>query len=219
MLSSSHRNVASTDGYKSTPYILSNVTIFTLTCMKHSKMASITPFKIFVSDEKIKRLQQKLALTDLPSEVPDPTNPWARGVPLSEIKRLALHWQHNFQWRAVESKLNQLPQYTANIEVEDFGEYDVHFVHQRSQVTMDAIPLLVLHGWPSSFLQVRDMLPTLVDGVDGPTFHVVAPSLIDFGFSSASNKVYQLLQVRPRKKLILGRKGSMSSTMPKRIIS
>jgi pimeloyl-ACP methyl ester carboxylesterase len=157
-------------------------------------MASITPFKISISDEKIKRLQQKLALTDLPSEVPELTDPWARGVPLSEIKRLTLHWQHNFNWRAVETKLNELPQYTANIEVEAFGKYDVHFVHQRSQVTTDAIPLLVLHGWPSSFLQVRDMLPILVDGgTDGPSFHVVAPSLIDFGFSSASNKVCQSL--------------------------
>lgn len=157
-------------------------------------MASITPFNISIPDEKINRLQQKLALTDLPSEVSDPTDSWARGVPLSEIKRLVLHWQHHFNWRTVESNLNELPQYTANIEVEDFGEYDVHFVYQQSQVTTDAIPLLVLHGWPSSFLQVRDMLPILVDGgTDGPAFHVVAPSLIDFGFSSASNKVHQLL--------------------------
>jgi Epoxide hydrolase N terminus len=153
-------------------------------------MASITLFKIAFSEEKIKRLRQKLALTDLPSEVVEPTDPWSRGVPLSEIKRLAFYWQHQFDWRAVEAKLNTLPQYIANIEVEAFDRFDIHFVHQRSQVT-NAIPLLFLHGWPSSFLEVTQMLPNLIDGgKGGPAFHVVAPSLIDFGFSSASKKVY-----------------------------
>jgi len=153
-------------------------------------MASITPFKVAISEDKIKRLQQKLASTDFPSEVLDPNNPWSRGVPLSEIKRLAFYWQHNFDWRSAEAKLNTLPQYIANINIEGFDKYDIHFVHQRSQIT-DAIPLLFLHGWPSSFLEVTHMLPLLVDGgKEDPSFHVVAPSLIDFGFSSASKMVY-----------------------------
>jgi hypothetical protein len=152
-------------------------------------MTSITPFKVSISDERIERLHQKLALAELPSEVPDLMGHYSRGVPLSDIKRLALHWQTNFNWRAIEAKINEIPQFTANIAVEGFGTYDIHFVHQRSEVP-NAIPLLVLHGWPSSFLAVQPMLPLLVDeGIDGPAFHVVAPSLIDFGFSSASKKV------------------------------
>lgn len=155
-------------------------------------MTSITPFKVSVSDEKVKRLQQKLALADLPSEVTGLRNPSARGVSLSEIKRLALYWQHDFDWRAIEAKINEIPQYTAHIAVEGFDIYDVHFAHQRSRV-INAIPLLVLHGWPSSFLAVQPMLSLLIDGgIDGPAFHVVAPSLIDFEFSSASNKVCEL---------------------------
>lgn len=156
-------------------------------------MTSITPFKISISDERLKRLQQKLTLTDLPSEVTGLNNPHSRGVPLSEIKRLAFHWQHNFNWRAIEAKINEIPQYTAHIAVDGFDTYDIHFVHERSQIN-NAIPLLVLHGWPSSFLAVQPMLPLLVEeGIDEPAFHVVAPSLIDFGFSSASNKVCVLL--------------------------
>jgi Epoxide hydrolase N terminus len=160
-------------------------------------MASITPFTISIPDAKIQRLQQKLALTDLPSDVSDAANPWSRGVPLADISRLASHWQHGFNWRAVEAKLNRdLPQYTTTIDVDNFGTYDIHFVHQRSGAHA-AIPLLFLHGWPSSFLEVAHMLPLLVDGgADSPSFHVVAPSLIDFGFSSASNKV-SLLMIIP----------------------
>ncbi|KAL9099198.1 MAG: hypothetical protein Q9187_009532, partial [Circinaria calcarea] len=151
-------------------------------------MSSITSFKIAVPDHRIKRLKQKLALTDFPNEVID-AEPWSRGSPLSDIKRLVLYWDNGFDWRAVEAKLNELPQYTAKIEVDGYDTYDVHFVHQPSTVT-NAIPLLFVHGWPGSFIEVTKILPELIKGgKDFPAFHVVAPSLIDFGFSSASTKV------------------------------
>lgn len=149
----------------------------------------IATFKIAIPDERIKRLKQKLALSDFPDEVVDTGEPWSRGSPLSDIKRLASYWERGFDWRKAESELNQFPQYITNIEVEGFDTYDVHFVHQTSTVS-SAIPLLFLHGWPGSFIEVTKILPQLVKGGrDFPAFHVVAPSLIDFGFSSASKKV------------------------------
>jgi hypothetical protein len=152
-------------------------------------MSSITPYKISVSDEKINRLKQKLALTDFPDEIADTTDSWARGAPLCDIKSLARHWEHTFSWRQAESKLNELPQYIAKIYVKDFGSYDVHFVHQRSAVN-NAIPLLFIHSWPGSFFEVSKILPGLINGgKDEPSFSVVAPSLIDFGFSAPSKKV------------------------------
>ena len=39
------------------------------------------------------------------------------------------------------------------------------------------MPLLLLHGWPDSFLRYRRVLPLLRD------FHVVVPSLPGYGFS------------------------------------
>ena len=42
------------------------------------------------------------------------------------------------------------------------------------------IPLLFLHGWPGSFLEIMKGLPLL----NGAGFDVVAPSLPGFGFSS-----------------------------------
>ena len=87
----------------------------------------------------------------------------------------------------------------ANVEVDDFGAYDIHYVHQKSQRTR-AIPLLFVHGWPGSFLEVTKMLPLLsqVREDGGPAFHVVAPSLIDFGFSSANTKVKSSLGEWPQ---------------------
>jgi len=150
--------------------------------------SSIKQFKIAIPETKLQRLKQRLALSEFPDEVID-SEPWSRGPPLSEIKRLAQYWGNGFDWRKMEAELNQLPQFTTGIEVENFGVYDVHFIHQKSSVK-NAIPLLFLHGWPGSFIEVTKILPVLgKGGEDFPAFHVVAPSLIDFGFSSASRKV------------------------------
>lgn len=154
-------------------------------------MSPPTPFKISIPESKLQRLHQKLALTDFPDEVINTSNSWSRGVPLSEIKRLTHYWQNSFNWRSAEAHLNTFPQFTTPIEVEGFGVYDVHFIHQKSEVE-NAIPLMFLHGWPGSFIEVTKILPELVKGgkeEEGPTFNVVAPSLIDFGFSGASKKV------------------------------
>jgi hypothetical protein len=151
-------------------------------------MTSILPFKIAVPASKLDRLKRKLALTDFPDEITN-AEPWLYGPPLSDIKELALYWENTFDWRSVETHLNEFPQYIANIEVKEFGMHDVHLIYQPSTVG-NAVPLLFIHGWPGSFVEVTKMLPDLVNpGSGDPAFHVVAPSLIDFGFSSPSWKV------------------------------
>ncbi len=54
----------------------------------------------------------------------------------------------------------------------------------------NAIPLLLLHGWPSTYVQFLDLIPLLTDpaahGAPGaPSFDVIVPSLPGFGFSDA----------------------------------
>lgn len=150
-------------------------------------MSVIRPFKIAISDDKINRLKQKLALSDFPDEVVDEKS-WVRGPPISDIKRLAERWANGYDWRKAEADLNKIPQFTTKIAIDGFDTYDVHFVHQQSSVK-SAIPLLFTHGWPGSFIEVIKILPELVKGgKDFPAFHVVAPSYIDFGFSAAAGK-------------------------------
>ncbi|KIV79949.1 hypothetical protein PV11_07488 [Exophiala sideris] len=150
-------------------------------------MSPIRPYTISVPESKIERLKQKLALFDLPDEVPG-VEPWSRGPPLADIKRLAAYWANGFDWRKVEAKLNSIPNFMTSIDVDGFSTYDVHFVHQTSKVK-NAVPLLFAHGWPGNFTEVTKVLPFLVDGgKDSPSFHVVAPSLVDFGFSQAAMK-------------------------------
>ncbi|CAI6314241.1 unnamed protein product [Periconia digitata] len=152
-------------------------------------MSAPRPYEINVPDENIERLKQKLALTDFPYDAADfDGTSWAQGPPVSEIKRLAQVWEKEYDWRKVEKQLNLLPHYRVSVPVDSLGHtYDIHFVHKKSQ-RKNAVPLLFLHGWPGSFIEVTKIIDGLTGGQGdkGPFFEVVAPSLVDFGFSSRS---------------------------------
>jgi len=131
-------------------------------------------------DPEVEDLFGRVRNTRWPSDVvPD----WSRGVPTSYARRLADYWAGPYDWRAQEAWLNSFPQFIADVDGQP-----IHFVHVRSAVP-DATPLLVLHGYPSSFVESLRMVGPLVDpeahgGRPEDAFHVVVPSLPGFGFST-----------------------------------
>ncbi|KAI0747811.1 epoxide hydrolase [Daedaleopsis nitida] len=148
--------------------------------------SSAQPFTLSVPDADLDLLRKKLELVRFPDELEGVG--WDYGVPLADVKRVIAHWRNGFDWRAAEAKINQLPMYTQDIEVEGHGSLNIHFVHQKSE-SPNAIPLLFVHGWPGHFLEVRKLLPLLTaSSPDHPSFHVVAPSLPGFAFSEAPHK-------------------------------
>ncbi|KAI0035564.1 alpha/beta-hydrolase [Vararia minispora EC-137] len=146
-----------------------------------------TPFRIAISDEQLEELRKKLALTRFPDELENAS--WAYGAPLADVKRLVARWRDGFDWRKVEASLNaELSMFTRDITVDGFNTLNIHYVHEKSK-SANAIPLLFVHGWPGSFLEVRKILPLLVEtSADHPSFHVVAISLPGFAFSEAPTK-------------------------------
>ncbi|KAI0320756.1 Alpha/Beta hydrolase protein [Amylostereum chailletii] len=150
-------------------------------------MSSETPFTIAVHDDKLASLKRKLALTEFPDELEDAG--WDYGVPLADIKRLVERWQNGYDWRVHEQEINNtLPMFTRDIDVDGFGALNVHYVHKKSDVA-NAIPLLFVHGWPGSFLEVTKILPLLIaSSPEHPSFNVVALSLPGFSFSEAPKK-------------------------------
>ncbi len=130
----------------------------------------IRPFRIEISDADLADLRDRLAATRWPVEVAG--TGWERGVPSGYLKELAAYWRDGFDWRAQEQALNAYPQFTTAID-----SANVHFLHLRSD-NEDALPLLLLHGWPGSFLEFLDLVPLLTD-----EFHLVIPSLPGYGFS------------------------------------
>lgn len=149
-------------------------------------MAPLTPYTVAVPDERLRNLQAKLELAEFPDEL-DAAG-WDYGVPLADIKRLTAYWKGNFNWRNQEEEINKLPNFQTEIQIDGFDALKIHFIHQKSD-TPNAIPLLFCHGWPGSFLEVVKLLPLLGNpGKDVPAFHIVAPSLPNFGFSEGPKK-------------------------------
>jgi pimeloyl-ACP methyl ester carboxylesterase len=141
----------------------------------------ITPFRIEIPEDRLDDLRQRLAHTRWPDELPGAG--WEAGVPLGYLKDLAHYWQTTYDWRAHEARLNEFPQFTTVIDGQT-----VHFLHVRSPQP-DALPLIITHGWPGSVVEFTKIIGALTDparhgGDPADAFHVVAPSLPGFGFSS-----------------------------------
>ena len=142
-------------------------------------------FRIDVPRAVLADLDERLARTRWPDQLPG--TGWAYGADTAYLRELASYWQNGYDWRAQEARLNGFEHYRAEIE-----GTRIHFVHAKSR-DPNAIPLLLLHGWPSSFVQMLDLIPLLTDpaahGMPGaPSFHVVAASLPGFGFSDMPTK-------------------------------
>src|ERR671911_299601 len=140
----------------------------------------IRPFRIDIPQTDLDDLHDRLARTRWPDELPGVG--WDRGVPLDYLKELAEHWRTSYDWREWEARLNELPQFTTEIDGQN-----IHFLHVRSPEP-DALPLIMTHGWPGSIAEFIKIIGPLTDprahGCDpADAFHIVAPSLPGFGFS------------------------------------
>jgi len=144
------------------------------------KHEAIIPFRIAIPQPAVDDLKDRLARTRWPDAVTD--TGWTRGVPVSYLKDLAAHWQTRYDWRAHEAKLNAHPQFTTVIDGQT-----VHFLHVRSPEP-GATPLMLIHGWPGSFVEFLDLIGPLSDprahgGDPADAFHLVIPSIPGHGFS------------------------------------
>lgn len=130
----------------------------------------ISPYAIEISDWRLAAIMAKVEAYDW-SQLPD-AGGWRSGGGIDDLKPLVAYWRDIYDWRKVERGLNQRPNFTTDIE----GER-IHFVHARGRGGKP--PVLLLHGWPGSFLEFERLLdPLAADGHD-----VVVPSLPGFAFS------------------------------------
>lgn len=136
---------------------------------------TINEFRIDIPQAALDDLHARLANTRWPAEIPGAG--WTRGVPLAYLRDLADYWRTGFDWRAQERRLNEIPQFTTEIDGQT-----IHFLHIRS-ADPDAFPLLLVHGWPCSPVEFLNVIGPLTDA-----FHLVIPSIPGFGFSNPVNE-------------------------------
>ena len=146
----------------------------------------IRPFQIEIPQSDLDDLDDRLARTRWPDELPGAG--WAHGVSLGYTRTLAEYWRTTYDWRAHEARLNAFPQFTTTIDGQN-----IHFLHVRSSEP-DALPLILTHGWPGSIVEYLDVIGPLTDprahGADpAAAFHVVIPSLPGYAFSGPTREV------------------------------
>ncbi|MEU6717133.1 epoxide hydrolase [Nonomuraea sp. NPDC046802] len=132
-------------------------------------------FVIDIAQDRLDDLGERLRRTRWPDAL-DGVG-WSYGTPPEAVRELAAYWLEGYSWRAHEARLNALPQYTTEID----GQR-VHFAHVRSP-REDALPLLLTHGWPSSFADF-----SRVAGPLSRDFHLVVPSIPGFAFSGPARE-------------------------------
>jgi len=142
----------------------------------------LTPFTLAIPDADLADLHQRLQRTRWLQDLEG--QGWSEGTDLGFLRRLLAHWAEAFDWRAEEARLNQLPQFIAQV-----GEQAVHVIHQPGTGPAP-MPLILTHGWPGSFVEMQRLIPLLADparhgGDAADAFHVVVPSLPGYAFSPA----------------------------------
>jgi pimeloyl-ACP methyl ester carboxylesterase len=150
------------------------------TVERSAEATAIRPFTIGIPEADLEDLRARIAATRWPEK--EPVDDLSQGVPLATLQTIARYWHDEYDWRKCEARLNAVPQF-----VTDIDGLDIHFVHVRSKHE-DALPLVVCHGWPGSFIEqmkIVDLLtdPTAHGGSASDAFHVVIPNMPGYGFS------------------------------------
>jgi pimeloyl-ACP methyl ester carboxylesterase len=129
----------------------------------------IDAYPLAISDEVLTDLRERIRHTRWPG--PAPGDPWSQGVDLAYLRDLLSYWADGFDWRVQERWLNTYQHYLAEVD-----GVPIHLVHHRGNG--NGGPLVLTHGWPSTFVELLGLVDRL-----GAEFDLVVPSLPGYSFS------------------------------------
>lgn len=139
-----------------------------------------TKFTIRIDDAVIADARERVNRTRWPD---DPGNAdWSYGVNKDYLQSLAQYWGAEFDWRAVEARMNRFDHYRVEID-----GIPIHFMMRRG-IGPSPMPIIITHGWPWSFWDIHKVIEPLADpgahgGDPADAFDVIVPSLPGYGFS------------------------------------
>ncbi len=144
-------------------------------------MHDIERFSVAVPDTVLADLKERLARARVPNWIDGIAG--EQGIDEPTFRALLDRWREDYDWRAEEERLNRFEHGITEID-----RQPIHFVHARSP-RRDALPILLVHGWPGSFHEFLDAIPLLTDPPDRrDAFHVVAPSIPGFAWSAPTRE-------------------------------
>jgi pimeloyl-ACP methyl ester carboxylesterase len=141
----------------------------------------IEPFQVAIPDADLDDLRARLERTRWSPEYAN--EDWRYGTRGDYLRELVAYWRSGFDWRAQERAINAVAQFRTSI-----AGIPIHFVHVRGKGPRP-IPLLLGHGWPWTFWDLKKVIGPLADpaahgGDPGDAFDVVVPSLPGYAFSN-----------------------------------
>ena len=142
-------------------------------------LASTQPFRIGIPEQVLDDLRARLQRTRRVRVLEN--GGWKGGSDPDYLDELIGYWRDEYDWRRHERELNQLAHFVADID-----DARLHYIHEPG-LSVRSVPVLLLHGWPDSFLRYRIAIPLLAgaqdDYADDLTCDVVVPSLPGFAFT------------------------------------
>lgn len=133
------------------------------------------PIQIHFDDDKVASMLSLLKQSRLPTKPPMPAAKWDLGIDLDSLGAAKSQFESEWSVKDLEDKINRYPNYTVSIPMdppvddeEPEPPVDIHFVHAKSQ-RKDAIPLLMLHGWPGTFFDFHKVIESLINPPEGQT--------------------------------------------------
>ncbi|GAC69805.1 epoxide hydrolase family protein [Gordonia soli] len=134
-----------------------------------------------VADDRLAELRDRIATTRLPRTAPAAASAPGPGADLAE--RLLAHWHDEFDWRAIEERVEQLGHLTTTT-ADGRRLAAIHADAAADRTTGDStadagVPILLVHGWPDSPLRFLDLIPLLT----AAGHEVVAPAIPGYWYS------------------------------------
>jgi pimeloyl-ACP methyl ester carboxylesterase len=146
------------------------------------------PFSVHFENALQEDLLRRLSNTRWSDAV---TADWQYGMNKSFLRRLVEHWQTAYNFNAAEERMNAMPQFQTTV-----AGFGVHYLHVKGRGPQPR-PLLLMNGWPSSFVEFRKLAPMLADPAafgssSDDAFDVIVPALPGFGFSGRPTHPYHV---------------------------
>lgn len=157
---------------------------------KRADNEKIAPFKVRVTDEALKDLNERLDKARITHSVLENSPNFEYGFNVNYLKDVVKYWKNSFSWRKQESIINSFPQFTTEIE-----GLKIHFIHAKPPTGYrKVVPLLIVHGWPGNVFEFYKIIPMLTDPSQNLkldkdiAFEVIAPSIPGYGWSDVPKK-------------------------------
>lgn len=159
----------------------------------------VQPFMARAPEDKLQHFKQLLELSPIgPAVFENTSNGRRYGITREWLEEAKSKWLKDFDWRAYEDRVNSFPNFKAKVQDNEGNSLDIHFMALFSE-REDAVPIALLHGWPSSFASFMDIL-RLIKAKYSPKdlpYHIIVPSLPGYAYSSGTplDQDYGLEQV------------------------